>query len=366
MKSKFKGATLESMFPLLAVENNCIVSKGADITAAFRLVLPEIFTVTSSEYETLHAVWVKALRVLPDFSIVHKQDFFLERRYRPKVTDEQSFLARAYERHFNERPYLDHACYLYVTKTTRERTRARSNFSTLCRGGLVPCEIRDRDILTQFMDAVSQMERILRDSGLIGIERLTAEEIIGTDNCPGLLDRYFSLDGEQRVNEDIRIDPGRMTIGDKILCVHTLSDLDDLPQGVATDTRYEKLSTDQSDCRLCFAAPVGLLLSCSHIYNQFIFIDSHAETLKRFEQSARNMNSLSRYSRVNALNKEWIDLYLDQAHTNGFKSVRCHCNVVAWAEDDAQFKRIRNEVGSALALMNCTPRHNTVDVPALH
>ena len=27
---------------------------------------------------------------------------------------------------------------------------------------------------------------------------------------------------------------------------------------VETDTRYEKLSTDRSDCRLSFASPVGL------------------------------------------------------------------------------------------------------------
>ena len=43
---------------------------------------------------------------------------------------------------------------------------------------------------------------------------------------------------------------------------------------VATDTRYEKLSTDRSDCRLSFASPVGLLLSCNHIYNQYVLIDN--------------------------------------------------------------------------------------------
>jgi len=46
--------------------------------------------------------------------------------------------------------------------------------------------------------------------------------------------------------------------------------LDDLPQKVSTDSRFERLSTDRSDCRLSFAAPVGLLLSCDHIYNQYV------------------------------------------------------------------------------------------------
>ena len=51
-----------------------------------------------------------------------------------------------------------------------------------------------------------------------------------------------------------------MRIGDNRLCLHTLSDAEDMPGKVATDIRYEKLSTDRSDCRLSFASPVGLSL----------------------------------------------------------------------------------------------------------
>ena len=46
MKNVMKAATLESKFPLLAVENGCIVSKEADVTVAFRVELPELFSVT--------------------------------------------------------------------------------------------------------------------------------------------------------------------------------------------------------------------------------------------------------------------------------------------------------------------------------
>ena len=96
-----------------------------------------------------------------------------------------------------------------------------------------------------------------------------------------------------------------------------------------------------------------------------IFIDNHEQTLRSFERLARNMNSLSRYSRSNAVNKEWIDLYLNQAHVDNLRSVRCHCNVISWAESEEELARIRNDVGAQLALMGCTPHHNTVDVPAL-
>ena len=285
----------------------------------------------------------------------------------PEEGSERSFLARSYERHFNERPYLRHTCYLFVTKTTSERMRQTSASSVLCRGFIVPREMRDTDAVTRFLEAAEQMERILNDSGLVRVERLTEAEIVGTADDAGLLARYFALSDERRpvVNEDIRLDPGTMRIGDKYLSMHTLSDLDVLPQSVATDFRYERLSTDRSDCRLSFAAPVGLLLSCNHVYNQVIFLDDHDETLKRLEASARNMNSLAAYSRSNAINREWIEMYLNEAHSQGLRSVRCHCNVMTWAESESELKRIRNDVGSQLALMGCTPHHNTVDVPVL-
>ena len=368
MRGTLKTSTLESKFPLLRVENNCIISKFADITAAYRVSLPELFTLTGEEYEALHGAWLKALKVLPDYTVVHKQDFFIEERYAaPEDSSERSFLARSYERHFNERPYLRHTCYLFVTKTTPERMRQTSASSVLCRGFIVPREMRDTDVVTRFLEAAEQMERILNDSGLVRVERLTEAEIVGTANDAGLLTRYFALSDERQtvVNEDIRLDPGMMRIGDKYLSMHTLSDLDILPQSMATDFRYERLSTDRSDCRLSFAAPVGLLLSCNHVYNQVIFLDDHDETLKRLEASARNMNSLAAYSRSNAINREWIEMYLNEAHSQGLRSVRCHCNVMAWAESEAELKRIRNDVGSQLALMGCTPHHNTVDVPVL-
>ena len=78
MRNKSKITTLESKFPLLSVEQGCMMSKDADITVAFRVELPELFTVTSTEYEAMHSAWHKAIKVLPNYSIVHKQDWFIK------------------------------------------------------------------------------------------------------------------------------------------------------------------------------------------------------------------------------------------------------------------------------------------------
>lgn len=336
---------------------------------AFEVELPELYTVTADEYEAMHSSWIKAAKVLPEHSVVCKQDWFVKETYRPKTDDgEQSFLTRSYELHFNERPYLNHKCYLFLTKTTRERSRRKSDFNTLCRGFLLPKEITDKDAAARFLEAVEQFERIMNDSGHIRLRRLETDEITGTKERPGLVEKYFSLslEDETAVLQDICLKPGRMRIGDKRLCLHTLSDTEDLPGRLSTDMRYERMSTDRSDCRLSFAAPVGLLLSCNHIYSQYVFIDDAQEILQMMEKNSRNMLSLSKYSRSNAINQEWTEMYLDEAHTKGVLPVRCHCNVIAWAEDAEEFRRIRNDTGSQLAMMECTPRYNTIDTPVIY
>ena len=70
MRNVSRITTLENKFPLLAVEHGCIVSKDADLTVAYEVELPELYTVTGAEYEAIHGCWCKAIKVLPDFSIV--------------------------------------------------------------------------------------------------------------------------------------------------------------------------------------------------------------------------------------------------------------------------------------------------------
>lgn len=368
MRNNSKITTLENKFPLLAVENNCILSKDADITACFKVELPELFTVASAEYEAIHSTWHKAVKTLPDFTIVHKQDWYIKENYDPDLTqDDQSFLSKSYQRHFNERPFLNHYCYLFLTKTTKDRMRMQSNFSSLCKGTLIPKEIKNKEVIRQFMEAVTQFERIVNDSGLVKLDRLTEGDILGTAERQGLLEQYLTLSKESYTPmQDIAIGAEEVRVGNKRLCLHTLSDADDLPGTVSADTRFEKLSTDRSDCLLSFAAPVGLLLNCNHIYNQYLFLDNSEENLQKFEKSARNMHSLARYSRANQINKEWIERYLNEAHSYGLSSIRAHFNVMAWSEDPVELRQIKNDCGSALALMECKPRHNTTDTATLY
>ena len=50
MRNILKAATLESKFPILSVEEGCILSKDADVTIGFKVFLPELFTVIHARH----------------------------------------------------------------------------------------------------------------------------------------------------------------------------------------------------------------------------------------------------------------------------------------------------------------------------
>src|SRR4051794_21468749 len=94
---------LDSILPLLGVEQDCILSKQGDVTIAYQVTLPELFTLSKEEYETFHQVWIKAIKVLPRHTVLHKQDWFTEAKYEADFLTPASFLSRSSERFFNER-----------------------------------------------------------------------------------------------------------------------------------------------------------------------------------------------------------------------------------------------------------------------
>src|SRR5690606_32805847 len=165
----------EKIFPIYKVESNCILSKQGDVTLVYEATLPEIFTLSDQEYEAFHQVLVKAIKVLPNNTVFHKQDWFLSRKYQPEFDlsfealakvegKDQSFLSRASERFFNERPFLDHKCYIMLTRKPVNRKPSSSVFSNLIRRSIVPEGPLNPQRMQEFLDGAGQFERILKDS----------------------------------------------------------------------------------------------------------------------------------------------------------------------------------------------------------
>ena len=339
----------------------------ADITVGFRLHLPEIFTLSADDYRSLHSVLVKAIKILPIGTVIHKQDWFIEEKYQANYEQgDDSFLTQSFQRHFVERPFLNHYCYLYISKLPKFRQRQKSNRHSLTRRRLVPREQMSQRELQPFFDAVSQFERILYDGG-IRSERLTDEDLVSEKGDRGIIPNYFRLqpDGSKKVIlEDWDID-GRVRIGSKDVMCFTLSDAETLPQAVDILANYGPLSSESTQFAVGNVLPVGLMLPYNHVYNQYVCIDDAQVTLREFEQTARNLNSLSQFSSENGINRDWTTRYINEAIQQQRTVCRSHFNVMVWTEKPEQLDYLRSRTSSAIAQLDCLPKQNTMDAARL-
>ena len=165
---------LKDILPILGVEQNAILSKQGDITIAFEVTLPEIFSLSNEEYEAFHQAWIKAIKILTRHSVFHKQDWFIDQKYQPDfLQEDSSFLSRASERFFNERPFLSHRCLIFLTKKPTGRKLSSSILSNLIRRSIVPEETLQPLLFQEFLNSAGQFKQILEDSGYIRLQRLT-------------------------------------------------------------------------------------------------------------------------------------------------------------------------------------------------
>ncbi len=344
---------LFDILPLYGAEHNAILSKMGDITVAFKVQLPELFTLSNDEYEAFHHSWIKAIKVLPTHSILHKQDWFTEAKYQPAfINEDNSFLSRSSERFFNERPYLDHDCYILLTKKPTNRKPSSSIFSSLLRRTIVPEEIMQPKHYHDFMNHVGQFEKILSDSGFISMSRLKDPELID------LIVQYLNLQTGSEVLRDIEFTP-EWKIGEKYCQLYTMADAEFVPALCGSRINYDKYSTDKTKFSIGFASPIGQLLSCNHIYNQYVFIEDVQKTLQKLESKRLRLLSLSAYSRENALAKEATDSFLNEAISEQRLPVKAHFNLLAWTDSKDELKEIRNLCSAALTQLDATPKVET-------
>jgi conjugation system TraG family ATPase len=352
---------IEKILPLSKVENGAILSASGDLTVAYEVILPEIFSLSDGDYEAYHQALVKAIKLLPAFSIFHKQDWFTEAAYKADFEKAgKSFLSRSSEHFFNERPYLAHRCYIFLTKKPADRKLSSSVYSNILRKSIVPQQTIDSILYQEFLDCAGQFERILSDSGFVSLRRLNDDELAGTANKPGVIERYCFLlsPGQQPVIRDIHLAEG-IKVGDQQCELYTLSDAEDLPGLCGSRINYDKYSTDKTKFSIGFASPLGQLLNCNHIINQYIFIEDAGKTIKRLEAKKLRLQSLSNYSRENAIGRDACNDFLNEAIGEQRLPVKAHFNVLAWSEDAAKVKDLKNLVGSAMAQMDAVAKQET-------
>jgi conjugation system TraG family ATPase len=358
-------SVLEALWPVWTTEQDCIVSKNGDYTVGFEVTKPEIFTLAAEQYVTLHGAFAAGLGLLPAGTILYMQDWYTRSTYQANIEKAgESFLGKASERYFHERAYMDHRCYLFLTRRAGKHA-VNSGSSSIFRRNLAPKETLDSSIVTEFISCAERFAQVLSDNKLIRLRRLREEEIWSYSGKTGLLEQYSCLlrPGEPAVLSDISFTNG-IRVGDKVCQLFTLADVGVLPASCGPYRRHGGYSTEVVPFIVGFTSSLGATLNCDHIYSQYITVGDRKTTLKRMESKRQRLHALSNYSRENAVASEAVSRYITEAIEEDHLPVKAHFNVLAWGRSGEE-NVIRNAVASALAQLGVTPHIETVGAAQL-
>ena len=345
-------------FPVMNGGAGVILSKRGDICVGWELQLPPAFRCNEAGYDSLLGTLSGAIALLPDYTVVHKQDVFMRKRYDavrspvgPSMT-KQGFLEKAYEEHFDGRTYLDHRCFLWLSFSSRKNIRSGSSGLL----GLVASGLPSATVIGRCMNAADQFAAMMAGNGLWSLQWLTEGDIFGNDSHVGILQDYLNFtDGGADVLSDIQVDLDCVRVGDKTVVCHLFADLDQLPGEVASCKRNCDLSTANSAVMLSWLNDIGQSLDCEHVVNWFCVKEPLKDIHGSLDSKRRQMQSMSARNAENRKYAEEINEYLETVAVQQMSTVRCHVSV--FSTDD-------NATTTAISKLGITPVRDIANAPA--
>ena len=360
-------------FPVMNGGDGVILSKRGDICVGWELVLPPAFRCNEAAYDSLVASMAAAIQLLPDYTIVHKQDVFMRKKYKAEDASaalsmtKMGFLEKAYEEHFDGREYLDHKCRLWLSFSSKKNVRNGSSGLLGLSGVGLPSGVE----IPHCLAAAEQFAAMLGGNGLWELRRLTESEIFGEtlrqaqgDSCHaerseasvGILQDYLNFTDEGAdVLSDIQVEPAGLRIGDKMIVCHLFADLDQLPGEVASSKRVAALSTENSVVSLSYLNEIGQALDCEHIVNWFCVKEPLKDIHGGLDSKRRQMQSMSARNAENRKYAEEINEYLETAAVEQMSTVRCHVSV---------FSTDENATTTAISKLGIVPVRDIANAPA--
>lgn len=351
---------MEDILPIHSVDGGYIMSRQGDITAGWELTLPAVSSLSEDGYDSMFSSLVSAVRALPDWYIVHRQDLYLDSCYTPEV--KAGYLDRHYEEHFSGRAYKTARHFLYLTKTCRSSAirgvRSCGLFST--------DRARDLDTpadLGEFVARCEEFISIVTSNALCRARKLTDEDLLGKGGELGLIGQVMMLGGGSL--SDVMLEPDQIRVNDSYAFAYSISNSDDLPSSIETVKPVNSLSTARSRINMCCASPVGTLLtSHPHINNLYIVMPNQNSFLSELNSRITTQLKFSTDG-ANAVNAQLTQEFINEVTKEGLRAVYAHGNIISWGHDEKESLKARSDISAALSSIGFGSSRNLHSVPVL-
>lgn len=336
------------------IEGNQILCARGDFALGYRIQYPEKYSLSETDFETLHQAWHKALKNLPEGTIVVKSDIYTKERCDTTGFPERNFMQKATKRYFQGREYMNHVGYLFFVFTKHNTMKNDSLKNPFVFPRIEQFEKEDAE-RSAFINEVHQAVDIIGRSDLIRLQPLCEKEI--SSYCDfyfnGFQSDYFT---------DLETKKDHIQADEKYIGVFAITHEKNLPDTLSPALIESKCSYNNQEYGFYkgFMDDLDMTLCCDHIYNQIVFIDSHKSHLDRVAKNREMLYGARKLSPENKVGADRLQEYIDEVCDDPqYHYVRGHNDIIFWAETKDELQRQKNKIASILKNKDIKPLYLT-------
>ena len=363
---KDKSVDLESVLPIQTITENAVINGNGDITVGYRLLLPEVFTLSESEAQYIHERLEALLKLLPAGTVIHQQNFYYTGRYHHAEYSSNALIAEN-NRHFNGKEILNSYTNLYVTFTNGSRNgkiRKSASGTSLMRKLHYPF----KQPYKEYQQRLTEMEAFLMnfENGLSSIQQFEIRKMDDTELNNAIYD-YVNLSYETPENDATQksVNPmavsesGSMKIGQQHVSILSLTNEGEHLQELAVPHtgkskayggNIEIPDSIRSKCSMLY--PVGLGLPFNHIVNIVIEITDPDATVTAIGAEKDALNYITNFYPPAAEKQREQAAFCDEITQFDYQTAYTAFNVVLNDTDRTSLMRKTALVQQGFSFMN--------------
>ena len=363
MKPTAKKVELDRVFPLLGVSDTGVaVSKKGALTLGWEISLPVMYSCSEEDYDGMIHSMEAAVRVLPPWCIVLRQDRYFYEEWKPSPDSPDGFFAKAFDSHFTGRRYLSHKAYVFVTMSSFGGV-----MKTGRKSGLFGIDFEknapSRREFEMFTAKCGEFSAILSSGGGVTLRPLSCEEWTGTEDTPGIVQRYMMFGSTDAQLSDLELTRESVTCLHKKAQAYCLSSAEKLPPAASSIRRNELLSTEGNAVYRSLGACIGAALDCEHVVNTFIVVPNQETEKARLISEQKKMKA-GTDDDENALSAQEIQKYKELIINESPFTVKANVTVIAWDDEDL-FDSVTGKLSSAFSALGVTSAYVKYNTPLL-
>ena len=339
---------LSAYQPIADIQDNIVFANNGNVVLCYEGNLPEIYSLSASDFEDMHGAWFQALKSLPVGTVVHKQDIYLKKSYSSEQLPNKTFLEKATHEHFKGRGHIEHKCYLFFILT---KNKALNNpkyvnpFRKVSKG--IVQELDDN--IKSFANSVNDSVSFINNSRKMAFLPSKAEEI------QTLTSAYFNGFNES-FDTDIILDKKSVNIGENHFDALAINSELCFGESVQSSKTNEKFTSDDFVFHQGFIDGLGLTLNENHIVNQILYLDDKQKWRKLLDKKIEELNKSSNFGSQNKVVLGKIQHILDQINADdNARIVRGHLNIVYWSREARELEKITSKIKTVFKELDIIP-----------